>query len=362
MAAAYGGYVSPAYSQPGRYGAGGGGVTSGGSASGSQSPGGSGEQLSKTNLYIRGLQPGTTDRELYNLCQSYGKITSTKAILDPATNTCKGYGFVDFESAQAAEHAVKQLQAIGMQAQMARVSLHSQAERDVTNLYIANLPVHVTETDLESMFQTFGQVVSTRILRDPHGFSRGVGFARMESKERCEEIIKAFNGKVLPRSGQSEPLLVKFADGGNRRKTPQYGNRPMWNERPPSENVSGGSYEPSTTQNGLTSSMTAQQQQQQQAVLTSPPLMQHGYSLAQATAPAVNHHTYQTMPTAGTWLQHPSAVSGAAPYILQHPMTTVISNMHPGLHAFDPSLLSAQMNQLYIAAAAQSNNDEQTNM
>jgi hypothetical protein len=33
-----------------------------------------------------------------------------------------GYGFVDFESAPAAEAAVKALQALGMQAQMARVS------------------------------------------------------------------------------------------------------------------------------------------------------------------------------------------------------------------------------------------------
>jgi hypothetical protein len=33
-----------------------------------------------------------------------------------------GYGFVDFETAPAAEAAVKALQAMGMQAQMARVN------------------------------------------------------------------------------------------------------------------------------------------------------------------------------------------------------------------------------------------------
>uniref|UniRef100_A0A452IXX8 RRM domain-containing protein n=1 Tax=Gopherus agassizii TaxID=38772 RepID=A0A452IXX8_9SAUR len=50
----------------------------------------SGEQLSKTNLYIRGLPPGTTDQDLIKLCQPYGKIVSTKAILDKNTNQCKG--------------------------------------------------------------------------------------------------------------------------------------------------------------------------------------------------------------------------------------------------------------------------------
>ncbi|XP_030874365.1 RNA-binding motif, single-stranded-interacting protein 3-like [Leptonychotes weddellii] len=49
----------------------------------------SGEQLSKTNLYIRGLPPGTTDQDLIKLCQPYGKIVSTKAILDKNTNQCK---------------------------------------------------------------------------------------------------------------------------------------------------------------------------------------------------------------------------------------------------------------------------------
>ncbi|KAF5896391.1 RNA-binding motif, single-stranded-interacting protein 2-like isoform X1, partial [Clarias magur] len=37
--------------------------------SSSTSSAGGGEQLSKTNLYIRGLHPGTTDQDLVKLCQ-----------------------------------------------------------------------------------------------------------------------------------------------------------------------------------------------------------------------------------------------------------------------------------------------------
>nr|BAC38374.1 unnamed protein product [Mus musculus] len=85
----------------------------------------SGEQLSKTNLYIRGLPPGTTDQDLIKLCQPYGKIVSTKAILDKNTNQCKGYGFVDFDSPAAAQKAVASLKANGVQAQMAKSSCDS---------------------------------------------------------------------------------------------------------------------------------------------------------------------------------------------------------------------------------------------
>ncbi|TNN02311.1 hypothetical protein fugu_009798 [Takifugu bimaculatus] len=79
-------YVPPpppmAPPSPGTTGGGGGG---GGGGHG----GGLAEQLSKTNLYIRGLLPATTDQDLIKLCQPYGKIVSTKAILDKNTNQCK---------------------------------------------------------------------------------------------------------------------------------------------------------------------------------------------------------------------------------------------------------------------------------
>lgn len=105
-----------------------------------------------------------------------------------------------------------------------------QQEQDPTNLYIANLPLLYKETDVDNMLAKYGQVISTRILRDSLGVSKGVGFARMESKEKCEQIIQIFNGSQLP--GCKEPLLVKFADGGNKKKN-QYKNNDnsrMWRD------------------------------------------------------------------------------------------------------------------------------------
>lgn len=56
--------------------------------------------------------------------------------------------------------------------------LMQQQEQDPTNLYISNLPLSMDEQELESMLKPFSQVISTRILRDANGTSRGVGFAR----------------------------------------------------------------------------------------------------------------------------------------------------------------------------------------
>ncbi|XP_054537543.1 RNA-binding motif, single-stranded-interacting protein 3 isoform X8 [Pan troglodytes] len=225
------------------------------SSSNNSSNNSSGEQLSKTNLYIRGLPPGTTDQDLIKLCQPYGKIVSTKAILDKNTNQCKGYGFVDFDSPAAAQKAVASLKANGVQAQMAK-----QQEQDPTNLYISNLPISMDEQELENMLKPFGHVISTRILRDANGVSRGVGFARMESTEKCEVVIQHFNGKYLKTPpgipAPSEPLLCKFADGGQKKRQNQ--SKYTQNGRPwPREGEAGMAltYDPTAAiQNGFYSS------------------------------------------------------------------------------------------------------------
>ncbi|XP_020925630.1 RNA-binding motif, single-stranded-interacting protein 3 isoform X2 [Sus scrofa] len=289
------------------------------SSSNHSSSNSSGEQLSKTNLYIRGLPPGTTDQDLIKLCQPYGKIVSTKAILDKNTNQCKGYGFVDFDSPAAAQKAVASLKANGVQAQMAK-----QQEQDPTNLYISNLPISMDEQELENMLKPFGHVISTRILRDANGVSRGVGFARMESTEKCEVVIQHFNGKYLKTPpgipAPSEPLLCKFADGGQKKRQNQ--SKYTQNGRPwPREGEAGMAltYDPTAAiQNGFYSSPYS--------IATNRMIPQTSITPFIAAPPV---STYQVQST--SWMPHP-------PYVMQptgavitptmdHPMSMQPANM-----------------------------------
>lgn len=263
-----------------------------------------GEQLSKTNLYIRGLHPGTTDQDLVKLCQPYGKIVSTKAILDKTTNKCKGYGFVDFDSPAAAQKAVTALKSSGVQAQMAK-----QQEQDPTNLYISNLPVSMDEQELEGMLKPFGQVISTRILRDANGTSRGVGFARMESTEKCEAIIQHFNGKYIKTPPgvpvPSEPLLCKFADGGQKKRQNQgkyIQNGRAWTR----DGETGGmtlTYDPTTAlPNGFYSSPYSIGPNRMIAQTSISPYLHSPVSSYQVHSPSWMHHQSYLMQPAGTVL------------------------------------------------------------
>ncbi|XP_070623639.1 RNA-binding motif, single-stranded-interacting protein 1 isoform X8 [Bos indicus] len=292
------------------------------------------DQLSKTNLYIRGLPPNTTDQDLVKLCQPYGKIVSTKAILDKTTNKCKGYGFVDFDSPAAAQKAVSALKASGVQAQMAK-----QQEQDPTNLYISNLPLSMDEQELENMLKPFGQVISTRILRDSSGTSRGVGFARMESTEKCEAVIGHFNGKFIKTppgvSAPTEPLLCKFADGGQKKR--QNPNKYIPNGRPwhrEGEVRLAGmtlTYDPTTaaiqngfypspysiatnrmiTQTSITPYIASPVSAYQGAVLT--PSMEHTMSLQPASmiSPLAQQMSHLSLGSTGTYMPATSAMQGA---------------------------------------------------
>ncbi|KAK3775074.1 hypothetical protein RRG08_048284 [Elysia crispata] len=300
----------------------------------------SGEPLSRTNLYIRGLNPNTTDKDLVNLCNTFGKITSTKAIIDQATNKCKGYGFVDFETPQAAELAVQTLQNQGIQAQMAK-----QQEQDPTNLYIANLPLYFMEKNLENMFKEYGTVISTRILRRPDGISKGVGFARMESKEKCDQIILNFNNKMLP--GSSEALLVKFADTGNKKKTATTALTPRL-------------FTPGRDDAGISAIQFAYEQQALAANLNGQ-FINYGVP-AQAMIPSISVPRAYTSVAATTPVttyqmsSNPAAAGWVPQYLVQHPQVPhmVSNSSHPGSGtSLDPSSmipqLAAQMGQLQLS-------------
>eukprot|EP00127_Corallochytrium_limacisporum_P003987 Clim_evm36s156 gene=Clim_evmTU36s156 len=177
--------------------------------------------VSKYNIFIRGLGPNATDETLQNMCKQFGGIASVKAIIDRPTNRCKGYGFVQFKTQEAAKEALTQLKNEGHAVSYARASLGENRSREETNtnLYFANLPSYCTSDMIEELLKPFGKVVSTRVLVDDRGYSRGIGFARMQSKEICEEIIQKMNGQRMFNS--TEPIQCRFAENNSRKRKPR---------------------------------------------------------------------------------------------------------------------------------------------
>jgi len=65
-------------------------------------------------------------------------------------------------------------------------------------IYVGNLSYEVTEDDLRSAFESFGQVDSVNIIKDQYsGRSKGFGFVEMASDEEAKTAIDDLNGKEL---------------------------------------------------------------------------------------------------------------------------------------------------------------------
>ncbi|RKF55203.1 Poly binding protein [Golovinomyces cichoracearum] len=165
------------------------------------------------NVYIRGLHPNTDDATLAAYASRFGKVETSKAIIDTSSETCKGFGFAKYFNVRDSELCIRGFYKLGYEVGFARESFNSRlkAEGDEasTNLYVSNLPKNMTEAELGAIFMDY-TVQSSRILRDSQNNSRGVGFARFESREICEEIIEKFHGQAIGEEGLL--LQVRYAD------------------------------------------------------------------------------------------------------------------------------------------------------
>ena len=70
--------------------------------------------------------------------------------------------------------------------------------RMTMNIYVGNLSDHATDEAIKQAFESFGQVISARVIKDKYsGQSRGFGFVEMPMQSEAQTAIKSLNGKEL---------------------------------------------------------------------------------------------------------------------------------------------------------------------
>ena len=65
-------------------------------------------------------------------------------------------------------------------------------------LYVGNLSYDMTDLELEKAFQSFGKVLSARIIKNKfNDRSKGYGFVEMANQSGANKAVKAMNGKEV---------------------------------------------------------------------------------------------------------------------------------------------------------------------
>ena len=88
-----------------------------------------------------------------------------------------------------------------------------------TKLYVGNLPYETTETDLQALFESTGQVSTVNIIRDrATGQARGFAFVEMGDAEGARRAISELDHHQLGgRSltvNEAKPAAPRSNDGG----------------------------------------------------------------------------------------------------------------------------------------------------
>ncbi|XP_062394532.1 polyadenylate-binding protein 1A-like isoform X2 [Sardina pilchardus] len=154
------------------------------------------------NIFIKNLDKSIDNKALYDTFSAFGNILSCKVVCDE--NGSKGYGFVHFETQEAAERAIEKMNGMLLNDRKVFVGrFKSRKEREAelgarakefTNVYIKNFG---EDMDDEKLREIFGPALSIRVMTDESGRSKGFGFVSYERHEDAQRAVDEMNGKEM---------------------------------------------------------------------------------------------------------------------------------------------------------------------
>jgi len=165
------------------------------------------------NLIVNYLPPTLAEGDLRRLFEPHGAISQIKVIRDKQLGHSLGYGFIKFESAEAAAAAISALNGYAIDNKKLKVSIARPPSKEniKSNIYISGIPSSWTKAEIDQLFSDYGKVIESRVLVDPStNKSRGVGFCRLDTHQNALKAIAALHGATP--TGGSTKLTVKLAD------------------------------------------------------------------------------------------------------------------------------------------------------
>ncbi|KAH9856914.1 hypothetical protein C2E23DRAFT_721064 [Lenzites betulinus] len=158
------------------------------------------------NIFIKNLDEQIDNKALHDTFAAFGNVLSCKVATDEHGRS-KGYGFVHYETAEAAETAIKAVNGMLLNDKKVYVGHHiSRKERQskieemknqFTNIYVKNLDPEVTQDEFLALFQAFGSITSAVLQVDDEGKSRGFGFVNFETHEEAAKAVEALHDTEL---------------------------------------------------------------------------------------------------------------------------------------------------------------------
>jgi len=154
------------------------------------------------NVFIKNLDETIDNKTLHDTFTAFGNIMSCKVVTDAAGKSC-GFGFVHFETQEAADQAISKVNGMLMNGRKVfvgrhvnRKDRHSRLEElraNFTNVFVKNLAATVDDDALNALFKPYGEIQSAVVQKDEEGKSKGFGFVNFVEHEAASKACDALN-------------------------------------------------------------------------------------------------------------------------------------------------------------------------
>ena len=154
------------------------------------------------NVFIKNLDKSIDNKALYDTFSTFGNILSCKIMTDE-TASSKGYGFVHFETNEAAEAAINNVNNMLINDKKVfvgrflskgqRNESNSSQNKRFTNIFVKNFGDHFDDQKLVDMFAKFGEITSAVVALDEDGKCKGHGFVNFKDAESADKVNIAAN-------------------------------------------------------------------------------------------------------------------------------------------------------------------------
>lgn len=157
------------------------------------------------NIFIKNLDKSIDNKALYDTFSAFGNILSCKIAMDE--HGSKGYGFVHFETEEAARSSIEKVNGMLLNGKKVyvgrfmtrreRIDMMGDRAKKFTNVYVKNFGDTLDDDKMRELFETCGPITSCKVMTDENGKSKGFGFVGYEEHESAQKAVDKLNGKDM---------------------------------------------------------------------------------------------------------------------------------------------------------------------
>ncbi|CDR96935.1 RNA recognition motif domaining containing protein, putative [Babesia bigemina] len=165
----------------------------------------------EATLYVGNVDTQVDEELLWEFFVQVGPVKHVHIPRDKVTGHHQGYAFVEFESEDDADYAIRILNFVKLYNKPLRCNKASRDKQNYeigANLFIGNLDADVDDKLLHDTFASFGNIVSANVVRDADGAEgKTYAFVSYDSFEASDAALAAMNGQFIC----NKPIHVSYA-------------------------------------------------------------------------------------------------------------------------------------------------------